>query len=316
MYEMSYSETPTATDLLDAKATMDEILRANRIDIQNFERDRIANHKKLWKYGYRVAEVNMSQVARIVKSDYRCYSAGIFKDGVAKNENWQYQDLIIFDVDDGLMLQEALEKFGDYDGIIATTRSHQKPKNGVVADRYRVILPLKERIFCTPEDYKEVMANIFKAYPFVDEACKDPSRIYFGNSDAQIYGLGGDRLFDFYAYAEKIKKIKELQKWRDEQERKLQAAPMRSADTRFLQDGTRKSWYESNWLTDVMREKLKHHERFYAGNRNNYLYSVAAFLKNDLGFEGERVKEAILWLNDGELPQREIEKTIFRSLRL
>lgn len=318
MFEMSYSEVPLFSfEILDENSTMEEILEANRVDIENLEKDKIKNHKHLWKYGYKKAELtDIEEVARVIQSDYRCYSGGIFKDGEAKNDSWLYQDLIIFDIDEGLGLEEAKEIFSPYCCLIATTRSHQKEKNGKICDRFRVILLAKERIFCEAEEYKEIMENIFKEYPFVDKACKDPSRIYFGHFDSEIWISGGDRLFDFYAYAKKIKKIKELQNWRDEQEKKFKQTPVREPDFAYLQDGTKKDWYERHWLTDKMKEKLKFYERFYAGNRNNYLYNVAAYLKKDLNFNNEKVKEAIRWLNDGALSERELNQTIFRSLRL
>ena len=288
---------------------------ASKEDVANIEggSDTIDHYRKAWKYGYQVAELNgIEQVARVIKSDHRCYSAGVFENGEAKNEKWLYQDLIIFDIDEGLSFEEAKELFGLYECVIATTRSHQKEKNGKVCDRFRVIIRAKERIECGVDEYRDAMRHIFKEYPFVDEACKDPSRIYFGFAGSKIWISDGVKRFDFYSYAEKLQRIKELRSWSEQRKSEYQ----RDVDYRFLQDGTRKDWYLRNWKSDRMKEKLRYHERFYAGNRNNYLYTIAAFLKNDLGFDDERVKEAIRWLDGGELGERELQGTIFKSLRL
>lgn len=58
-----------------------------------------------------------------------------------KESNFVSCDLLVLDVDEGFTLEAAKLTFAPYKHIIATTKSHQKEKNGKPAvDRFRVIL--------------------------------------------------------------------------------------------------------------------------------------------------------------------------------
>jgi len=87
-------------------------------------------------------------------------------------------EIIALDIDEGCSLDKAKVLFKDYKHIIATSRNHQKPKNGIVADRFRVILFLNEPI-TTDKDFKATFKELQSTYPFIDEACKDASRFFF-----------------------------------------------------------------------------------------------------------------------------------------
>lgn len=71
----------------------------------------------------------------------------------------------------------AIEEFKDFSHIIATTKSHQKPKNGVVCDRYRVVL-WWDRIITDLAEYKFNLAKQIDNY-YSDKACKDGARFFF-----------------------------------------------------------------------------------------------------------------------------------------
>jgi hypothetical protein len=49
--------------------------------------------------------------------------------------------MLIFDIDDGMSIDEAKRKFKKFTYLIVTTKSHKKEKKGIVCDRFRVILP-------------------------------------------------------------------------------------------------------------------------------------------------------------------------------
>jgi hypothetical protein len=86
--------------------------------------------------------------------------------------------LLVFDVDDGCVLPVAKTIFKEYQYIIATTKSHQREKNGKVCDRFRVILPLSSPI-TNDEDYKATFEYYRNKFPFVDQTCKDISRFFY-----------------------------------------------------------------------------------------------------------------------------------------
>ncbi len=165
------------------------------------------------KSDYKELSVSFDNLFRVVQSDYRLYSAGIFKDNFAKNDNWIGQDLLILDIDDGLSIDDAKEFFRDYKAMIHTSASHQKNKGGVKCDRYRVIIPLTESIFCTIKEYTDTMKFVSqKVFPFIDEKCVDPARIYFGHFDCEVYYLNGNNTFDFNSIMNKVKKIEDIEK--------------------------------------------------------------------------------------------------------
>ena len=74
------------------------------------------------------------------------YSLSVFKDQDRKNVNFISADAIALDFDEGLTIKEAEMRFRNKRHIIAPSRNHQKEKNGVVSDRFRVILFLENRI--------------------------------------------------------------------------------------------------------------------------------------------------------------------------
>ena len=86
-------------------------------------------------------------------------------------------DLLVLDVDAACSLNEAKEIFREYKHIIGTTKNHQREKNGVICDRFRVALFLTESIL-NDRDYKATWREAHKTWPFIDKACKDISRFF------------------------------------------------------------------------------------------------------------------------------------------
>jgi len=115
------------------------------------------------------------------------YSPAIYKDNHRTNDNFIQAELIALDFDSGLSIEVAKEVFKNYQHIIGTTRNHRKEKNGVVADRFRVILFLSEPI-SDSKTYRATLFDLLKKYPQADEACKDPARMFY--PCASIYSQG------------------------------------------------------------------------------------------------------------------------------
>lgn len=290
MFNLSCTQTPLAKGQAGA---------------DNLEKDKMVKQegkeRVVWKYGFKQQEVDLFTVQRLIKSDYRCYSAGYFTDGAAVNDKWQFQDCLIFDIDDGLDIDTAYKMFSCYEGLIATTKSHTPEKH-----RFRIILPLQERTSCTYEEYTDAMRWLMDtAYPFLDKQCKDPARIYFGNSNAEFEILDGRILFDFNRWVELAKKNKKVSAW------------VESKAPEPQNDGTKPDWYRANWKTPQMLKALRHGDKFAQGSRNGTLYAWAKYFQ-EMGFADAEIRDVVFWLNsegDG-VPEREIESTIFRSMRL
>lgn len=116
-------------------------------------------------------------------TSYR-YSLGTFKDNQRCKENFIEASMIGLDFDDGMSIEAAQIAFKQYKHLIAPTKSHQKEKNGVVCDRFRVILFLETPI-TDNSTFEATWWSLYQAYPKLDRACKDSSR-YFEPSN-EVY---------------------------------------------------------------------------------------------------------------------------------
>lgn len=115
------------------------------------------------------------------------YSMGVFKDNYRTKKNFQTAEAIAIDVDndgpnDNYTIAEAVEKFAQYRNIIMPSKSHQKEKNGKIADRFRVILFLDGPI-TDAKDFQATWKSIYDVYPAADRACKDASRFFFPSTE-------------------------------------------------------------------------------------------------------------------------------------
>ena len=116
------------------------------------------------------------------------YSTGIFKNNYRNKANFIEAECIALDVDnedpqDNYTIDGAKQLFADYKHIIMPSKSHQKDKNGRVADRFRVILFL-ERPITDAKDFTATWGQLLKFYPAADKACKDASRFYYPSPQA------------------------------------------------------------------------------------------------------------------------------------
>ena len=112
----------------------------------------------------------------------RHYSTGIFDNNHRTTKNFLQAQSIGIDVDDGMTIDEAQVRFGDYKHLIMPSKSHRKEKNGVVCDRFRVILFLEDTI-TSPQDFKATWYALQKLCPEMDKQCKDPSRFYYPSTE-------------------------------------------------------------------------------------------------------------------------------------
>lgn len=119
------------------------------------------------------------------------YSFGYFLNNERRKENFVTASAIGIDIDGGMSLEEAKETVKEFKHIIATTRNHQKEKNGIVADRFRIILFLSKEVK-TAKDFEATWHDIAKVLPAADKACKDSSRFFYPSTDIVSVNEGGD----------------------------------------------------------------------------------------------------------------------------
>ena len=104
---------------------------------------------------------------------------------IRKSENFEFTDLLVFDVDEGLDIESAKGIILKYDlsALIATTRNHQIQKGKKAAcDRFRIVLLLKSSID-EAKKYAELWMTASKVFGSVDQSCKDLARFYFKSKE-------------------------------------------------------------------------------------------------------------------------------------
>lgn len=244
----------------------------------------------------------------ILKSEIN-YSPFQYRENYRKEDNsvLTNANCIFLDFDDGLSIDKAKGIFSHLCYVLATTKSHQKEKNGKVCDRFRIVIPCETNITLCKEDYKELMNDIITTYG-ADRACKDIARFYYGFKDSEVFYNFGD-LFDLEKAMEKIKKKKQIIK-------EMTKTKERAVNIHF--DGSKVDTLRQISNTDKMLRLLKFNERFGAGGRNNYLFACAKYLQ-DSGMTDDEVVSEVLWINgqsSNSISEKEINSTIFRSLSL
>lgn len=195
-------------------------------------------------------------------------------------------NLVILDIDSGVDIKTAIAILEGQKFLISTTRSHQVLKNGETRDRYRIFLPMKYRLNMDPDEFSQFMANIMEDFPIeCDEACKDISRFYFPNKNAEHW-YGEGELFDPSDY------IPDTKVNNDRVTRNLEIGDLSLLEKHFI-------------------KKMK------KGGRNNELLKYAMVLV-DAGENYENIEDRLMTLNrktKEPMTQREISTTILKTVR-
>jgi hypothetical protein len=144
-----------------------------------------------------VAAASLKDLSEIILNN--SYSAMVFGGNARSEANFLSTDLMALDFDGGLTLEEAQTLFAPYRHVIATTRNHQKKKNNIVCDRFRVLLPL-ERTVTSVEEYRATWDAFKERYPAMDPACKDLARLWYASAGIVSVSEEGE-----YAAVEKPK---------------------------------------------------------------------------------------------------------------
>ena len=99
------------------------------------------------------------------------------------------QNLIAFDIDEGMTIEEAKAILQEYTYLIYTTKSHQIEKNGEVCDRFRILMPTKTMFYVTAEQHKMMYENLEVVLEITsnDAQTRNVSRLFYTNPDATVY---------------------------------------------------------------------------------------------------------------------------------
>lgn len=259
----------------------------------------IANHNSSKNSkGFKSIKINFEDIPSIVKSD-AAYSSATFKGGHRKNDNWiSGEQILILDIDDNCNIEQAKQIFKKYNFFLITTRSHQKEKNGIICDRFRIFIELNAPI--EDKDIRDkFIKQIMKDYDFVDKSCSDAGRFFFSSpNDAFVFSNKGKKMkVLFIDIAETLKP----------QQKEIK--PINFDDIYILEEMTG-LWFNSsgevleleNFENDSIEPKLKGartllDNEFYKGNRNHCLFKTVSMLLND-GLDSQTVLDFIMAEND------------------
>lgn len=124
--------------------------------------------------------IKFSQIPSIVCSSDTMYSPVQFKDYRRKSANYlRFADFLVLDFDEG-WTKELDDFFNQFIGYKVPTKSHLKDKNGIVCERYRIILLLQNSINLDTRGYKRLYKHIIKDLKLpADTACVDTARFYY-----------------------------------------------------------------------------------------------------------------------------------------
>lgn len=243
---------------------------------QDMAKDYYANDEITWKDFYKV----------ITSDKGICYSAHAFKDGHRiKDKVIEGFELAILDIDDGCTLDMAKLLFKEYTYLIATTRSHQVEKNGTKCDRFRIILPMKDRLELDSNQYSKFYKSMIEDLPIeVDEKVSDASRMFFSASGEYFYNDGD--MFDATKYIPNTQECEIYEK-----------------------EGAKLAKKNINGIGQyILRNQSQ--------GRNNSLIQYGLLLM-DKGYTHDECKDEILRLNKqfhNPLAESEITRTVFKTI--
>lgn len=105
-------------------------------------------------------------------------------------DDFEKTNMLVYDFDDGTTEEDIKEKLGNYSYLIFGSSSHMKEKNGVVAPRFHVIVPLKEYI--TDEKYYRFLSkHIGKKNKWHADTCSSTVTQYYKKRSSLVFKNAG-----------------------------------------------------------------------------------------------------------------------------
>jgi len=200
------------------------------------------------------------------------------------------QNMISWDLDEGLSLEDAMETIKNYTYIIYTTKSHQKDKNGIICDRFRILMPTLTTYYVNPEEHKKLYENlsVLLDIPSYDIQTRNQGRLWYTNETATVY-KNEAQLLDVRVAIPETETAEHI---------------MPNIAT-----------LEENLDDDEMSRRLFGMQKYVlmngiAGSRNDMIFRLSKFVK-DIGADPSVVYETNAMLTQ-PLPETEV-RTIIRS---
>lgn len=116
----------------------------------------------------------------LVQPNGQSFCPAVFSDGKRRNDHWISQQIFGLDFDDGIAIEQVLERCEKYNvkpAIIYTTFS------SVNNNKFRVLFQCETKI-TDQRLAKVIQLSLMRMFPESDKACKDSSRIFYGGQAA------------------------------------------------------------------------------------------------------------------------------------
>lgn len=149
-------------------------------------------------FRYRSGFLVNSDMHKMVPIIQNCaWSPLVWRDGVAKTDNFLYADFLVLDFDapGDMTMAQVDNVLSDHQRIIATTKSHMKDKGGVTCERYRLIIPFSRRITDIAE-YKYNYKLALKRFDWADHSTGDGARFFFPSTGIYVQDFDSEYTWD------------------------------------------------------------------------------------------------------------------------
>jgi hypothetical protein len=216
------------------------------------------------------------------------------------NSYIQEANIIGFDFDATENVDDIKYLLEPYKYILYTTKSHRKAKRDF-KDSFRVLLPTLNNFELTPEQYKEMMNNIFEYLEVsADIATRNVSRLWFTNphEECEVYINDVNDLFDIEPFKPDTNSRKEMLTLLDQ---------IRIAASNSNQEPFDKQTEQEKRITGFIKKMAI---TIAKGNLNDSLFKTWKFVK-DLTGDELRANEALAQLRQLRgFPQRFVDEVI------
>ncbi len=261
----------------------------------------IANHnsEKIPK-GFKCENVDFKDIPKRIKND-QAYCACKLKDEYRLDKNFEgHVDFLILDVDESCSLVAAQNIFKKFTYFIITTRHHQREKNNVVCDRFRVFIPLDETVH-DGVYMRTLYEQAINKYPFLDKSCVNVSRLFYASPKDSIVIEN-----DGKPYKTKLMKILKQEDYKLPDikptplpNQEFEYKKLFGRDVKVIVGGAEDVEYSGELDEEAHLRGIEKYleDEYYAGNRANALFSAACMMRNDNFSQDEAINYLLAYFN-------------------
>ena len=150
---------------------------------------------------YENCDLDLNELKNLVVSDNVQISPYYYKYKQKCSYGWDNskQNCLMFDIDDGKSISDVLEILDGYNMLLYTTKSHQKEKQGIICDRFRLVLPSDN--IPKDEDTYFVMLELLRDLFDSDKQTETKSAGFLGNRGAYTFVRDDGKNFNCISFS-------------------------------------------------------------------------------------------------------------------